>query len=84
MMVTVIGRGHGGTRAISHTLSESGVFMGAPLNESGDLLPPGFAAAHLGGGPNARDTATDVVRRRAFEHAANLPVISTPVSPSQS
>ncbi len=40
MMVTVIGRGHSGTRAMSHTLSKSGVFMGAPLNESGDLLPP--------------------------------------------
>jgi hypothetical protein len=40
MMVTVIGRGHGGTRAMSHTLSASGVFMGAPLNRSGDLLPP--------------------------------------------
>ncbi|MCX7934877.1 MAG: hypothetical protein N3A66_06420, partial [Planctomycetota bacterium] len=40
MMVTVIGRGHSGTRAISHTLSASGVFMGAPLNVSGDLLPP--------------------------------------------
>ncbi len=39
-MVTIIGRGHSGTRAISHTLSESGVFMGEPLNESGDLLPP--------------------------------------------
>ncbi len=40
MMVTVIGRGHSGTRAISHTLSASGVFMGCPQNESGDLLPP--------------------------------------------
>lgn len=40
MMVTVIGRGHGGTRAISHTLSASGVYMGAELNDSGDLLPP--------------------------------------------
>ena len=40
MMVTVIGRGHGGTRAMSHTLSESGVFMGDPLNGSGDLIPP--------------------------------------------
>jgi hypothetical protein len=39
-MVTIIGRGHSGTRAISHTLSESGVFMGEPLNGSGDLLPP--------------------------------------------
>jgi hypothetical protein len=39
-MVTIIGRGHSGTRAISHTLSASDVFMGAPLNRSGDLLPP--------------------------------------------
>jgi len=41
MLVTVIGRGHSGTRAMSHTLSQSGVFMGEPLNVSGDLLPPG-------------------------------------------
>lgn len=40
MMVTIIGRGHSGTRSISHTLSASGVFMGEPLNGSGDLLPP--------------------------------------------
>src|ERR1019366_4704418 len=40
MLVTVIGRGHSGTRAMSHTLSASGVFMGQPLNASGDLLPP--------------------------------------------
>jgi len=39
-MITVIGRGHGGTRAMSHTLSESGVYMGAQLNGSGDLVPP--------------------------------------------
>ncbi|MBE0696833.1 MAG: sulfotransferase, partial [Anaerolineaceae bacterium] len=39
-MVTIIGRGHSGTRAISHTLTESGAFMGEPLNKSGDLLPP--------------------------------------------
>ena len=39
MLVTVIGRGHGGTRAMSHTLSESGVYMGAALNRSGDLVP---------------------------------------------
>ncbi|MFC1671729.1 sulfotransferase [Planctomycetota bacterium] len=39
MIVTVVGRGHGGTRAMSHTLSESGVFMGEPLNASGDLIP---------------------------------------------
>ena len=40
MVITVIGRGHSGTRAMSHTLSESGVYMGAELNKSGDLLPP--------------------------------------------
>lgn len=39
MMITIIGRGHSGTRAISHTLSASGVYMGAPLNGSGDLVP---------------------------------------------
>ncbi len=39
--VTIIGRGHSGTRAISQTLSDSGVFMGAPLNVSWDLIPPG-------------------------------------------
>lgn len=38
-MITVIGRGHSGTRAMSHTLSESGVFMGVQLNKSGDLIP---------------------------------------------
>ena len=40
-LITVIGRGHSGTRAMSHTLSASGVFMGSQLNVSGDLLPPG-------------------------------------------
>jgi hypothetical protein len=39
-LITIIGRGHSGTRAVSHTLSASGVFMGEPLNASGDLLPP--------------------------------------------
>lgn len=39
-LITIIGRGHSGTRAISHTLSASGVFMGTPLNTSGDLIPP--------------------------------------------
>ena len=39
MMMTVIGRGHSGTRAMSHTLSASGVYMGAQLNVSGDLVP---------------------------------------------
>lgn len=40
MLVTIIGRGHGGTRAISHTLSQSGFYMGADINPSGDLIPP--------------------------------------------
>jgi len=40
MLITIICRGHGGTRAMSHTLSASGVYMGEPLNVSGDLLPP--------------------------------------------
>ncbi len=39
-LITIIGRGHSGTRAMSHTLSCSGVFMGEPLNKSNDLLPP--------------------------------------------
>jgi len=40
MLVTVIGRGHSGTRIMSQTLSDSGVYMGEPLNESWDLVPP--------------------------------------------
>jgi len=43
MTITIIGRGHGGTRAMSQTLCESGVFMGAELNRSYDLVP----AEHL-------------------------------------
>lgn len=39
MFVTIIGRGHSGTRSMSHTLSASGVYMGEPLNRSGDLIP---------------------------------------------
>jgi hypothetical protein len=39
-LITIIGRGHPGTRAISHTLPASGVYMGANLNVSGDLIPP--------------------------------------------
>jgi Sulfotransferase family len=39
-LVTIIGRGHSGTRAISHTLYASGVYMGRTLNASGDLVPP--------------------------------------------
>ncbi len=38
-MITVIGRGHSGTRILSHTLHSSGVYMGRKLNESGDLVP---------------------------------------------
>lgn len=39
-MITVIGRGHSGTRTIAHTLYASAVFMGNQLNPSGDLIPP--------------------------------------------
>jgi len=39
-IITVIGRGHSGTRAISHTLYASGVYMGRRINASGDLVPP--------------------------------------------
>lgn len=39
-LITVIGRGHSGTRAIALTLQASGVFMGSTLNESTDMLPP--------------------------------------------
>lgn len=38
MLVIVIGRGHGGTRIISSTLSQSNVYMG-PTNDSGDMVP---------------------------------------------
>ena len=39
-LITLFGRGHSGTRVLCHTLSQSGVFMGEPLNECGDLIPP--------------------------------------------
>jgi len=39
-LITIIGRGHSGTRAISHTLYGSNVYMGSLLNPSGDLVPP--------------------------------------------
>ena len=48
-LITIIGRGHSGTRAISHTLYASGVFMGSQLNPSGDKIPPQdmYAACHV-------------------------------------
>lgn len=39
-LITIIGRGHSGTRAISHTLYASGVYMGRTINRSGDKVPP--------------------------------------------
>ncbi len=39
-LITIIGRGHSGTRAISHTLYASNVYMGSLLNPSGDFVPP--------------------------------------------
>ena len=38
-LIIIIGRGHSGTRAISRTLKESGVYMGDQLNASDDLIP---------------------------------------------
>ncbi len=38
-IITILGRGHSGTRMLSHTLYASGVFMGLRLNPSGDKLP---------------------------------------------
>lgn len=57
-MIIVVGRGHSGTRLLSHTLSASGVFMGSPLNGSGDLVPPDamYEACRLFGA-NVRRTA---------------------------
>jgi hypothetical protein len=39
-LIIIIGRGHSGTRIMSRTLLESGVYMGARLNSSYDLVPP--------------------------------------------
>jgi len=39
-MVTVVGRGHSGTRVLSQVFARSGVFMGEPQNGSADLIPP--------------------------------------------
>ena len=39
-LIIVIGRGHSGTRTISHTLYASGVYMGRTINPSGDKVPP--------------------------------------------
>ena len=41
-MITIIGRGHSGTRTISQTLYASGVYMGRTLNPSADLVPAHF------------------------------------------
>lgn len=38
-LVTVIGRGHSGTRAAARLLQGGGVYMGEPLNGSMDLIP---------------------------------------------
>lgn len=38
-LITIIGRGHSGTRALSHTLYASGVYMGKTINRSGDKVP---------------------------------------------
>ena len=38
-LITIIGRGHSGTRAISHTLYASGVNMGSKLNRATLVYP---------------------------------------------
>lgn len=38
-LITVIGRGHAGTRILSHTLYASGVYMGHLLSSRGDTVP---------------------------------------------
>ncbi len=49
-LIIVIGRGHGGTRLISDTLSRSGIYMGT-TNPSGDLIPAEsmYSAVRLAG-----------------------------------
>lgn len=39
-LIAVIGRGHAGTRILSHTFYASGVYMGHKLSDKGDTLPP--------------------------------------------
>jgi hypothetical protein len=38
-LIVVVGRGHSGTRVLSHTLLGSGVFLGKWLNAAGDKIP---------------------------------------------
>ena len=44
-MITIIGRGHSGTRVIAETLIKSGVFMGDSLNKSSDKIPAKYMYA---------------------------------------
>ena len=39
-MITIIGRGHSGTRIPAKMLHNSGVYMGRKLNQSSDFIPP--------------------------------------------
>ena len=39
-MITIIGRGHSGTRALAQTLYASNVYVGRGINPSDDLVPP--------------------------------------------
>lgn len=61
MLTTIIGRGHSGTRAMSHIVSASGVWMGEALNGSGDLLPPQamYEASRLISSPDTFAGSTD-------------------------
>lgn len=50
MQIITVGRGHSGTRIMSHTLAQSGIYVGN-VNSSGDLMPPHamYAAVRLFG-----------------------------------
>lgn len=36
--ICILGRGNSGTRVLSHIFSKNGIYMGNPINESGDFL----------------------------------------------
>jgi len=39
MLVSIVGRGHSGTRLMAHTLLQSGFYIGRRINGAGDLIP---------------------------------------------
>lgn len=79
-LIIVVGRGHSGTRVISHTLYASGVFMGEQINPSGDMIPADSmyeAAAEFGrfvqwNGELEWDFDTAIATRRTEAFASRL------------